>query len=109
MDSQQKPTTEEFTINGEELIARLKQLMHEGNIRRLSIRSEDGKTLLEVPLTTGGAVAVAAVILAPVWAALGALAALVAKLTIVVERVDQPATRPEESTGETKDLSQPQS
>jgi hypothetical protein len=114
MDNQQKPRTEEFNINGEELLTRLRELLQEGNIRRLSIRNEEGKTLVEVPLTTGSAIAVAAVILAPVWAALGALAALAAKLTVVVERVDAPTkpttpTQPTDGTsGETKNLSQPQ-
>ena len=114
MDNQQKPRTEEFTINGEELLGRFRQLLQEGNVRRVSIRNEEGKTLLEVPLTTGSAIAVAAVIIAPVWAALGAFAALAAKLTVVVERVETPttSTAPTQPTngasGETRDLSQPQ-
>ena len=46
MDNQQKPRTEEFTINGEELLGRLRQLLQEGNVRRVSFRNEEGKTLL---------------------------------------------------------------
>jgi len=115
MDNQQKPRTEEFNINGEELLTRLRELLKEGNVRRVSIRNEEGKTLIEVPLTTGSALAVAAVIIAPVWAALGALAALAAKLTIVIERVGEPTppapptTPPDGASGETRDLSHPNS
>jgi len=115
MDNQQKPRTEEFNINGEELLTRLRELLKEGNVRRVSIRNEEGKTLIEVPLTTGSALAVAAVIIAPVWAALGALAALAAKLTIVIERVGEPTppappTTPSDgASGETRDLSHPNS
>ena len=115
MDNQQKPRTEEFNINGEELLTRLRELLKEGNVRRVSIRNEEGKTLIEVPLTTGSALAVAAVIIAPVWAALGALAALAAKLTIVIERVGEPtpptppSTPSDGASGETRDLSRPNS
>jgi hypothetical protein len=109
MDNQQKPRTEEFTINGEELVGKIRELVQEGNVRRVSIRTEDGRTLIEVPLTTGGAIAVAAMILAPVWAALGALAALAARVTIVVERVGEPAAKTDDSAGETKNLSGPKS
>ena len=109
MDNQQKPRTEEFTINGEELIGKIRELVQEGNVRRVSIRTEDGRTLIEVPLATGGAIAVAAIVLAPVWAALGALAALAAKVTIVVERVSEPAAKTDNGTGETKNLTGPKS
>ena len=76
--------TEEFSVNGEELIAKVKALINEGNIRRLIIKDEDGKTLVEFPLTIG----VVGVVLAPMFAAIGAIAALVAKCTVVVERRD---------------------
>lgn len=79
-----KKTTEEFTVNGEELLAKVKSLINEGNIRRIIIKGEDGKTLVELPLTIG----VVGAILAPVLAAVGAIAALVTKCTIVVERRD---------------------
>ncbi|MDX2775750.1 DUF4342 domain-containing protein [Streptomyces caniscabiei] len=78
----EKKTTEEFSVNGEELLAKVKGLINEGNIRRLIIKGEDGKTLVEFPLTIG----VVGVVLAPMFAAVGAIAALVAKCTIVVER-----------------------
>ncbi len=77
--------TEEFTVNGEELLAKVKELLKEGNIRRIIIKDEHGKTLVELPLTIG----VAAALLAPVLAAVGAIAALVTKCTIVVERREE--------------------
>jgi len=78
------PRTEEFSVNGEELLARVKELIHEGNVRRLIIRNEAGTTLIEVPLTVG----LAGVALLPVWAAVGAIAALATDCSIVVERQD---------------------
>jgi hypothetical protein len=74
--------TEEFTVNGEELLAKVKSLINEGNIRRIIIKDESGKVLVELPLTIG----VVGALLAPVLAAVGAIAALVTKCTIVVER-----------------------
>jgi CBS domain-containing protein len=79
-----KKTTEEFTVNGEELIAKVKGLINEGNIRRLIIKDADGKTLVELPVTVG----VVGALIAPMLAAVGAIAALVTKCTIVVERRD---------------------
>ena len=77
--------TEEFRVNGEELVAKIKEILHEGNIRRLIIKDKDGRTLIEVPLTIG----VVGVILVPVWAAIGAIAALVAEATVVVEKTEE--------------------
>ncbi|MGH2358139.1 MAG: DUF4342 domain-containing protein [Candidatus Limnocylindria bacterium] len=77
---------EEFTVSGDELLARVKEIVHEGNVRRLIIKSEDGRTMLEVPLTIG----VIGAALLPVFAAIGALAALATRCTIVVERVAPP-------------------
>jgi len=74
--------TEEFRVNGEELLAKIKQLIHEGNIRRIIIKDKDGKTLIEFPLTFG----VVGLVLAPTLAAVGAIAALVTEATIVVEK-----------------------
>jgi len=74
--------TEEFTVNGEELLAKVKSLINEGNIRRIIIKDDAGKTLVELPLTIG----VVGALLAPVLAAVGAIAALVTKCTIIVER-----------------------
>lgn len=80
-----KHTTEEFTVNGEELLAKVKSLINEGNIRRLIIKDEAGKVLVEFPLTIG----VVGALFAPVLAAVGAIAALVTKCTIVVERREE--------------------
>jgi hypothetical protein len=77
-----KSFTEEFSVTGEEILARVKELLHEGNIRRIIIKDKEGRTLIEVPLMLG----VVGVILVPVWAAIGAIAALVAEATIVVEK-----------------------
>jgi hypothetical protein len=86
---------EEFQVTGDALVAKLKELLHEGNIRRIILKNEEGKTLIEIPLTIG----VVGAVLLPVWAAIGAIAALAAKLTIVIERVDTvPETKPEENT-----------
>ena len=79
---------EEFEVSGDTVIAKIKELLHEGNVRRVSLQTGEGNTLIEVPLTIGVAVAGAGAIVAPVWAAIGAIAALVVKLKIVVERVE---------------------
>jgi hypothetical protein len=82
--AEKKVRFEEFEVSGEKLVAKIKELVHEGNIRRITIKDQEGDTLIEVPLTLG----VVGAIIIPVWAAIGALAALVAKLTIVIERVE---------------------
>ena len=79
---------EEFTVSGDKLIDRLKELLHEGNIRRVSLQTQDGKTLLELPLFLGVAGVAAGVHLAPLWAAIAAIAVLVVRLKVVVERVE---------------------
>jgi len=84
--TEEKCKTEEFQVNGEKVIEKIKELIHEGNIRRIIIKNEQGQILVEVPLTLG----VIGAVLLPVWAAIGAIAALVAKLTIVIERVEEP-------------------
>lgn len=84
MTTQTPPTTEEFKISGDEMLAKVRELVHEGNVRRLIIKSDSGITLLEVPLTIG----VIGAALLPVLAAVGALAAVATDCTIVVERRD---------------------
>jgi hypothetical protein len=74
--------TEEFRVNGEELLAKIKELIHEGNIRRIIIKDRDGKTMIEFPLTFG----VVGAVLAPTLAAVGAVAALIGEATVVVEK-----------------------
>ena len=80
--SEERVHTEEFHVNGEELLARIKKLIHEGNIRRIIIKDKEGKTVMEIPLTIG----VVGVLLAPTLAALGAVAALLTEATVVVEK-----------------------
>jgi hypothetical protein len=82
--SEEKVRHEEFQLNGDALVSKIKELVHEGNVRRITLKNEEGKTLIEIPLTIG----VVGALLLPVWAAIGAIAALVAKLTIVVEKVE---------------------
>jgi hypothetical protein len=82
---EEKIKSEEFKVDGEQLVAKIKEIVHEGNIRRITIKNEKGDVLIEIPLTIG----VVGVILLPVWAAIGAIAALAAHLTIVVEKVEQ--------------------
>lgn len=76
--------TEEFKINGEDLLKKVKTLIAEGNIRRITIRSKEGKNIAEFPLTIG----VVGAIIAPVLAAIGTIAALITECTLVVERED---------------------
>ncbi len=77
-----KQKTEEFVVNGEEVIGKIKELINEGNIRRIIIKDMDDKVLIEIPLTIGVVFAV----LAPVLAAVGALAAIITKCKIIVEK-----------------------
>jgi len=79
---------EKFTVSGDQLLGKVKQLIREGNIRRVRIIHKD-KTLLEVPLTIGAPAAAIGIVAAPVLAAVGALAALVTECTIEVERVEK--------------------
>ncbi|MBA7701725.1 hypothetical protein ES703_110470 [subsurface metagenome] len=73
---------EEFEVKGENLLSKIKELVKEGNIRKITIKSEEGKTLIQIPLTVG----VVGIVLLPVWAAIGAIAAVVTKATISIER-----------------------
>jgi hypothetical protein len=89
MSTQKMPDREEFRIDTDNLIAKFKELVNEGNVHRISIRNDKGKTLFEVPLTMGIAGAAAAIFLAPALAALGVIAALMKQVTVVVERTEQ--------------------
>jgi hypothetical protein len=73
---------EEFKVNSEDLVDKFKKLIQEGNVRRITIKTKDGKSILEFPLTVG----VVGAVLAPMLAAVGAIAALVTNCTITVER-----------------------
>jgi hypothetical protein len=80
--------SEKFTISGGELVDKVKQLIHEGNIRRVRVTHE-GKTVLEIPLSIGAPAAAIGIMAAPVLAAPGAFAALVTECTIEVEKVEK--------------------
>ena len=77
-------STEEFKINGEEVVAKIKEIIREGNARSVTIKNEKGETVIAFPLTIG----VVGAVLAPTLAAVGAVAALLTKCTIVVEKKD---------------------
>jgi hypothetical protein len=77
--------TEEFKVEGEKVVAKIKELIHEGNIRKVLIKDKEGKTLIEIPMTFG----VVGVLIAPQLAAIGAIAALLTEATIVVEKSEQ--------------------
>ena len=73
---------EEFKVNGEDLLKKVKELIAEGNVRRITIKSKEGRTIVVIPLTIG----VVGAVLVPPLAAVGAIAALVTECTIAVER-----------------------
>ena len=86
--SEEKVRYEEFRVTGEAVVAKVKELVREGNIRRIILKNEQGEVLIEIPLTLG----VVGALLLPVWAAIGAIAAMAANLTVLVERVDPPTS-----------------
>lgn len=73
---------EEFKVDGQDLLKKVKELIQEGNVRRIIIKDKDGKVLIELPLTVG----VIGAVFAPVLAAVGAIAALVTECSIIVIR-----------------------
>ncbi len=83
--SEEKVRSEEFRVNGEELIAKIKNLVNEGNIRRIIIKDKEGKVIFEIPLTFG----IIGALIAPQLAAIGAIAALVTEATVVVEKAEK--------------------
>lgn len=80
----EKTYTEEFRVEGEKIITKVKELLHEGYIRKVIIKDKDGKILMEIPVTIG----VVGVLIAPQLAALGAIAALLTEATVVVEKAE---------------------
>ena len=80
-------TTERIKVKGNQVIDKVKQLIREGNIRRIRIVHEE-RTILEIPLTIGAPAAAITIMAAPILAALGAFAALVTECTIEVEKGD---------------------
>src|SRR5579872_625482 len=88
----QRPSyQEELQVMGEQLVTRVKELLHEGNVRRIIIKQE-GHTILEIPLSVG----VVGVLVAPLWAALGAIGALLAQCSIEVIRTERPTSGSDE-------------
>lgn len=83
--------TEEFKVSGEDLLKKVKEIIAEGNVRRIIVKNKDGKALVELPLTIG----VVGAALAPLLAAVGAIAALVTECTIVVEREEKETSEDE--------------
>lgn len=83
-EKKEKTRFEEFRLNGGEILNKVKEIIHQGNVRRIILKDEQGKTFLEIPLTVG----VVGAIVAPILAAVGAVAALASNLTIVVEKVE---------------------
>lgn len=82
---EEKIRTEEFRLSGDEVVNKIKELIKEGNIRRIIIKNEEGETIMEIPVTF----AVVGALIAPVLAAVGAVVALVTSCVIIVERVEK--------------------
>ena len=74
--------TEEYSINGEDLVAKIKDIIKQGNAKKITIRGKEGNEILSFPVTVG----VAGIVLAPIFAAVGAIAALATECTIVIEK-----------------------
>ena len=83
-EGQESGRKERYKIAGEKLLSKVKDLIKEGNVRRITIKNDEDKTLIEIPMTFG----VVGAALFPVWAAVGAIAALVTDCSIEVERTD---------------------
>ncbi|HEX4844661.1 MAG TPA: DUF4342 domain-containing protein [Geothrix sp.] len=83
-DTSDRTRTEEFKLDGGKVLDKIKDLIHEGNIRRIILKNEQGKTLIEIPLTLG----LVGAALLPVFAAVGALAAVATRMVIVVEKAE---------------------
>src|SRR5712691_54708 len=91
-----KVSYEEIKLQAENLVEKVKELIHEGNVRRIIIKDEKGNTFIEIPVTVAAVAAVAT----PILAAVGTIAALVAHFTIVVERTKQAAADTSGSSGQ---------
>ena len=86
----EKTFFEEFKVKGKDLVEKIKGIVHEGNVRRIILKDEKGQTYLEIPLS----VAAVGVLAVPVLAGLGAIAALVANFTLVIERAETQPSKP---------------
>lgn len=85
--SDEKTRIEEISVSGDSLLREVRDIVHQGNIRRITIKNEAGVSLIEIPLTLG----LVGAVLLPVWAAIGAIAALAVRYRIVIERIEEPA------------------
>lgn len=85
-DTNEKVTAEEFKISGDVLVTKIKELIAQGNVRRIIIKNEESHTLIEIPMTVGVIGGVISAALFPVVAAVGVIGAMVAHLTVVIER-----------------------
>lgn len=83
---QEDVRVEEFKISGDALVAKIKELIHQGNIRRIILKTEDGNTLIEIPMTVGVVGGVLSAAVFPVIAAIGVIGAMVAHITVVIEK-----------------------
>jgi hypothetical protein len=85
MTEESNARTEEFEVKSEEILSTIKELVHEGNIRRVIIKNEEGRSLIDIPLTVG----VVGALLVPQLAAIGAIAALISRATLIVEKIEE--------------------
>lgn len=85
MNGSKPPRTEEFKLEGGKVLDKVKEIIHAGNVRRIILKNEEGKIYMEIPLTWG----LVGAALLPILAAVGALAAVVTRMVIVVEKVDE--------------------
>jgi hypothetical protein len=96
-DVSEKVTVEEFEISGDALVSRIRELIHQGNIRRIIIKNETGQTLIEIPMTVGVIGGAIGTVMFPIVAAVGVIGAMVAHLKVVVERREE---NPHDSSSE---------
>ena len=89
------PMNERFTVAGKDLVEKVKELVHEGSIRRVRLIHED-RPLIDIPLTIGAPAAAVTVLAAPLLAAIGAIAALVTNCTIEIEKLEEPEDKQEQ-------------
>jgi hypothetical protein len=96
---EEKITTEELVVKGEEVVESVKKLIQEAGVRRIVIKYKDGRTILEIPLVLG----LAGIALLPVWSALALIAALVTECSIMVERVEKESEEMAEESESSED------
>ncbi len=96
----EKVTVEEFKISGDVLVAKIKEITAQGNVRRIIIKNEEGHTLIEIPMTVGVIGGVISAALFPVVAAVGIIGAMVAHLTVVIERIESGQSSGHDRDGE---------